>query len=195
MAPHDRSIPRSGAMFSRASLAKADLATNLAIPLLAEGGWAALTLRAMAHASHVTPQAIAAWFPSVAAMQAAVAGRYGDRWIAERSYLARRRLLELQPAQTTPDAVVAALLPQSRLEEVFDGVWLTILEASRWDDGLGAAVAHVLAREKEVVHDLVSTSQDPGPVLEQVRGVRAARVVHTQIAAGRPSENTSGSAG
>ena len=38
----DRYIPRWGPMFSRGTAARAELATDLAIPLVAEGGWQAV---------------------------------------------------------------------------------------------------------------------------------------------------------
>jgi AcrR family transcriptional regulator len=184
-----RYIPRSGAMFSRASLAKADLATNLAIPIVAEGGWPALTLRNVAHAANVTPQAIAAWFPSVAVMRAAVASRYGDRWIRERGYLARTRTRTLSARSgveaPTLSALAVALLPQSWLEAVYDGIWITIVEAGRWDDAVGSVVAAVQERERDLVRELLERSEPHAPedleprvelALALVRGLRAGQV-------------------
>ena len=49
----ERYIPRFGPMFSGSSPAKAEMATDLAIPLLAEGGWSAVTLRTVARAANV----------------------------------------------------------------------------------------------------------------------------------------------
>jgi AcrR family transcriptional regulator len=194
----ERYIPRFGPMFSGSSPAKAEMATDLAIPLLAEGGWSAVTLRTVARAANVTPQAIAAWFPSVNAMRVAIAGRYGERWIRERSSVAYRRLAGLP----RPDAgsaarsqVVHALLPETWLEEVFDGVWLTVVEAARWDETIGSAVGDVRARERDLVadllddrmRDLVVDADDPGKpggwrsddhvdiVLAVIRGLRVAR--------------------
>lgn len=106
---------------------------------VAEGGWSALTLRNVAAAANLTPQAIAAWFPSVGAMRIAVAAVYGDRWVRHLRYLGRTRTL--RPVGEPPldlSALTAALLPQTWLEEVFDGVWLTIVEAGRWDEAIGS---------------------------------------------------------
>ena len=156
-----RFIPRSGPMFSRSSPAKAQMATDLAIPILADGGWSALTLRNVAAAANVTPQAIAAWFPSVAAMRAAVAAVYGDRWIRERGNLARARTLSASSGGaglTVPD-VALALLPQSWLEEVFDGIWLTIVEAGRWDDAIGSSVTAIRSRERDLTRGLLEASR------------------------------------
>ena len=177
-------IPRSGTMFSRSSPAKAQMATDLAIPILAAGGWRALTLRNVAAAANVTPQAIAAWFPSVAAMRAAVAAVYGDRWIRERDNLARARTFSRDRAHTSSD-VAEALLPQSWIEDVYDGIWLTIVEAGRWDETVGAAVAAVQDRERDLVRRLLEPSwqdeverleREVDLVLAAVRGLRATYV-------------------
>jgi AcrR family transcriptional regulator len=203
-----RSIPITGPMFSPTSPAKADLATDLAIPLLAQGGWSALTLRNMARAGNVTPQAIAAWFPSVHAMRAAIARRYGERWLRERQYLAHRRLW--WPDRFEPTALAAvglfdgalpraavALLPATWLEELFDGVWLTVVEAGRWDEEIGSSVAAVLDGERSLLAELLGGTPGLGQapleadvdlVLSTVRGLRLA-------CAGQRGEVTSASAG
>jgi len=187
----ERFIPRFGPMFSGSSPVKADMATDLAIPLLADGGWSAVTLRTVARAANVTPQAIAAWFPSVNAMRVAIAGRYGQRWIRERANLAHRRMVRIP----RPDAVSAArsqvahaLLPETWLEEVFDGVWLTVVEAGRWDEAVGSSVADVQECEHDLVADLLDerlrdvvadpdgrSSDHVDIVLALVRGLRVAR--------------------
>ena len=168
----DRYIPRWGPMFSRGTAARAELATDLAIPLVAEGGWQAVTLRSVARAANVTPQAIAARFPSVAVMRVAIAERYGRRWMGERRAVAHRRMLE----------------------ETFDGVWLTVVEAGRWDEAIGASVAAVQEDERDLVAELLDDPEDEGDVdlvLTLVRGLRAARVAQrgdvTSRSAGRTS--------
>ena len=182
-----RYIPHSGAMFSRGGTARAEMATDLAIPILAEGGWAALTLRNVARAANVTPQAIAAWFPSVAAMRVAVAARYGDRWIRQRGHQAHLRVLRTHSGSGTPVLadLAVTLLPQSWLEEVFDGIWLTVVEAGRWDEAVGSAVAAVQQRERDLVRELLDPSasgerehleRDVDLVLALVRGLRVTHV-------------------
>lgn len=187
----ERYMSRFGPMFSRGSLAKADMATDLAIPLLAEGGWSAITLRTVARAANVTPQAIAAWFPSVTAMRVAIAERYGDRWVRERDYVAHRRMFgRPRPADvdTARFEVAHALLPETWLEETFDRVWLTVVEAGRWDDAIGSVVAEVQEPERDAVAALLADRcrdvlADPGHlvdphvdvVLALVRGLRVAR--------------------
>ena len=195
MDPDERYISRFGPMFRGASPAKADRATDLAIPLLAEGGWSAVTLRTVAAAANVTPQAIAAWFPSITAMRTAIAERYGDRWIAERRAVAGRRLIRTaRPADvdSARSQVALALLPGAWSEEVFDGVWLTVSEAGRWDEAIGSVVAEVQERERDLVaafleerlRDLPSFPDGMGEdrfeqhvdiVLALVRGLRVAR--------------------
>ena len=185
----ERFLPRSGPMFSRGSSVRAELATDLAIPILAEGGWSALTMRRVALAANVTPQAIAAWFPWVAAMRAAVAERYGNRWLSDRRYLARIRLSRVRRAGTAEEdeaplllELAASLLPESWLEETYDGIWLTIVEAGRWDETIGEVVAAVHERERDVVCDLIDPSgardvesleRDVELVLAVVHGLRA----------------------
>jgi AcrR family transcriptional regulator len=140
-------------------------------------------LRNVASAANVTPQAIAAWFPSVTAMRVAVAGRYGQRWIRHRGRLASRSILRETVETVTPPQVALALLPETWLETVFDSVWLAIVEAGRWDGEVGAAVATIEEQERDLVLDLMTTTsmREPPPVeevdlaLALVRGVRAAR--------------------
>lgn len=189
----ERYIPHSGPMFSRGTVARAELATDLAITIVADGGWPALTMRNVARAANLTPQAIAAWFPSVAVMRTAVAQRYGDRWIRQRGYLARSHLLHARLAgqivedeiQTVSDLTVA-LLPKSWLEETYDGIWLTIVEAGRWDESIGETVTDIQERERDLVCDLLDPTgrqdiehleRDVDLVLALVRGLRATHVV------------------
>jgi AcrR family transcriptional regulator len=192
----ERYIPRSGPMFSRGDGARAELATDEAIPILAEGGWGALTMRNVAKAANVTPQAIAARFPSVAAMRVAIAQRYGDRWVRERGYLARTRTASTRFAGGTPTLpeIVTAMLPHTWLEDTYDGIWLTIVEAGRWDVAIASTVADVQERERGVVRDLIDPSgrhdhedleRDVDLVLSLVRGMRA---THAPAREGRTAE-------
>jgi AcrR family transcriptional regulator len=206
MDPDERYIPRSGPMFNARSLAKAEMATDLAIPLLADGGWPAVTLRTVAAAANVTPQAIAAWFPSVTAMRRAIAERYGNRWVDERRAVASRRLIRTaRPAyvDSARSQVALALLPGTWLEEVFDGVWLTVAEAGRWDEVIGLVVASIQERERDVVAELLEEQLCDSPsfpdgmgeqrfeqhvdiVLALVRGLRVARTAsHGRMEADR----------
>ena len=186
-------MPRWGPMFSKGSLAKPDLATDVAIPLMAEGGWGALTLRNMASVANVTPQAIAAWFPSVAAMRVAIAERYGQRWIRQRGQVALQRLVRAQVESVTPPQVALALLPETWLETVYDRVWLAVVEAGRWDAGVGSAVAAIEEQERDLVFHLMTSAETPERPDEDVelalaltRGVRIARTaVHDPLKTAR----------
>lgn len=192
----ERYFSRWGPMFTNGSLAKADLATNLAIPLVADGGWGALTLRNMASAANVTPQAIAAWFPSVTAMRVAIAERYGQRWIRERGRQARLRVSRARLEIVTPSQVALALLPETWLETVFDGVWLAVVEAGRWDEGVGLAVATIEEEERDLVSHLMTSAEAPERPVEEVdlalaltRGVRVARTsAHDPLTAERATD-------
>jgi AcrR family transcriptional regulator len=186
-------MPRWGPMFSKGSLAKPDLATDVAIPLMAEGGWGALTLRNMASVANVTPQAIAAWFPSVAAMRVAIAERYGQRWIRQRGQVANHRIVRAQVESITPPQVALALLPETWLETVYDRVWLAVVEAGRWDHGVGLAVATIEEQERDLVFHLMTSAEAPERPVEDVdlalaltRGARIARTaVHDPLTAER----------
>lgn len=192
----DRYISRWGPMFTNGSLAKPDRATNLAIPVVAEGGWGALTLRNIASAANVTPQAIAGWFPSVTAMRVAVAERYGQRWIRQRDLVASRRILREPLERVTPQHVALALLPETWPETVFDRVWLAIVEAGRWDEQVGSAVATIEEQERDLVLDLMTSVGTREPPTEEVdltlalvRGVRLARTsVHAPLTAERATD-------
>ncbi|WP_439936716.1 hypothetical protein ACS3YM_12290 [Nocardia sp. N13] len=58
--------------------------------------------------------------------------------------------------------LVGALLPQSWLEEVYDGIWLSIVEAGRWDEAVGSAVAEVEERERDIVRAVLGGPGDDG---------------------------------
>jgi AcrR family transcriptional regulator len=174
------------------------MATDLAIPLMAEGGWPALTLRNVARAANVTPQAIAAWSPSVTAMRTAIADRYGRRWIGMRGSEARYRMYgarwdaEKRGTQVGLEQVGMVLLPQTWREKLFDGVWLSVAEAGRWDETISKGVAAVQEAERELVVDLVTdvaigpggsdpeqAERDADRVLALVRGLRVALTVRS----------------
>lgn len=131
-------------MFSQGTVARAELATTLAISIVAEGEWSALTQRNVA--------------------RAAVAGRYGDRWIHERGYLARTRASGRRNREAPTVAEVAvALLPQA----------------------VALSVAETHERERDLVSDLLDPSRqraveeldpDVDLVLMVVHGLRATHV-------------------
>ncbi|WP_139306474.1 hypothetical protein [Nocardioides exalbidus] len=171
---------RFGPMFAPGRPARSERATDLAIPVLHAGGWSGLTLRTMARAANTTPQAVAAWFPSVGRMRLAIAERYGKRWIRERGAAARRQLRAIDTDDECRVVQVArALATRNRAERAFDGIWLTIVEASRWDLAIRSVVAPVLARERDLVTGLLVELGEPEPsesdvelALALVRGQR-----------------------
>ena len=169
-------IPRQGGMFTDSSLNKADLATNLAIQLLADGGWSALTLRNLARTANVTPPAIAAWFPSASVMHAAIAGRYGERWIRERGRRARMRMYAFGSTQPISLPQVAlSLLPATRLEEVFDllmDVECGDEEQSEKYADLVLALTHGLVVARTAPHGAMSAERAEQVVHALLSGVR-----------------------
>ena len=73
-------------------------------------------------------------------------------------------------------------------------MWLTVVEAGRWDEAIGASVAAVQEDERDLVAELLDDPEDEGDVdlvLTLVRGLRAARVAQrgdvTSRSAGRTS--------
>ena len=171
---------------------KGNVATNVAIPALAAGGWQGFTLRRMAEYANITPQAVAAWFPTVAAMRTSVGVHYGERWIVhlrDRIAWYHPRSARDRRVQTVADLAIAAL-PRTELQEEYDRIWLTVIEAAKWDEKLGQAVSEIEAREQEHVEDLIiqhgghevrdaetmaRVELAGAAVVTMMRGVRAAR--------------------
>jgi hypothetical protein len=75
------SYARFEPMFRDRSLNRGDIATDLAIPLLAEGGWPAMTLAAVAARGNMKRQSVAQWFGNVEATREMVAWQYTRRWL------------------------------------------------------------------------------------------------------------------
>jgi len=135
-------------MFRDRSLNRAEIATDLAIPLLAEGGWPAMTIAAVAARGNMKRQSVAQWFGSGAAFREQVAWRYAWRWAA----LLSSQLVMLYSIED-PDAATVAqrLLPTDEDGIVFARVWLAICEAGRSDESIAAAVRHGEAGERELI--------------------------------------------
>jgi AcrR family transcriptional regulator len=134
-------------MFCLNSPHKADMATDMAIPLLAEGGWSAMTLRSLGRAAKVSGPAVAAWYGSVERLHEVIAARYGHRWLRLMSWnLIGNRRSSLGAAD-----ILAALLPQDDDGIAYTRVWLAIQEAGRTEPSVGAAVAGIEAQERDLV--------------------------------------------
>lgn len=132
------SYARLEPMFCDRSLNRADIATDLAIPLMAERGWAGLTMAAVAQKGNMRRQSVAQWFGNVEALREQVAWRYAHRWLS----LLSGQLAALHRAEA-PDleTIARLLLPKDEDGIVFARIWLAICEAGRADETIAAATA------------------------------------------------------
>ena len=177
-------------MFQERSLNRADIATDVAIPLLADGGWHAMTLRSLGRSANVSGAAVAGWFGTTAVLHEAVARRFGARWL--RSLDARVAGVCRGKAPLSRADIISTLLPTEWEEEVFHRIWLSIVEAGQWEANVAVAVAEVEAAEHALVLEMLErdlaevTGAPEGLWLEAtalvalVRGLRQARCSVTQ---------------
>lgn len=154
-------------MFCDRRINRGDIATDLAIPLLAEGGWPAMTLAAVAGRGNMKRQSVAQWFGNVEAMREMVAWQYTRRWLrllsAQLTPLYRER-----ERGARPDATVVArlLLPENNDGIVFARIWLAICEAGRSDLSIAAATTYGESEQLAMVRDWL-----PGTDDSDIRGV------------------------
>lgn len=138
-------------MFRQTSLNRGDIATDLAIPLLASGGWRAMTLRTLGKAAKVSSAAVAGWFGTTARLHREVAHVYGNRWL----WLVERRvnlaLFGSEDEPLTRADVVSALLPAEGEDVIYHRIWLTIIEAARWEPDVATVVADAQDYERGLV--------------------------------------------
>jgi AcrR family transcriptional regulator len=167
---------RQEPMFRDFSLNRADIATDLAIPLLAEGGWPAMTLASIAARGNMKRQSVAQWFGNVEAMREQVAWRFIRRWLM----LLSARLTPLHRAAAQgdrPDAATVArmLLPADDDGIAFDRIWLAICEAGRSDLGIAAATTFGESEQLAMVASWLPGSSQPAvrAVCALVTGLRA----------------------
>ena len=155
-------------MFRLNSPHRADMATAMAIPLLIEGGWSAMTMRSLGRAAKISGPAVAAWYGSAERLHEVVASRYGLRWLDLMSLQLARRPTHDQ----TPGDVLTALVPADEDEIAYTRVWLTIQEAGRTEPRVGAAVAHTESQERWMLAARVDEHAEE--VMTVLRGLRAA---------------------
>jgi len=164
------------AMLRSLSVDRRDIVTDCMIELLAEGGFPAVTLRALAHRIGVTPSGVLWWFGSIDLMWEAIAARYGWRWIAFLRDPARfHRRSPLRPASCTH--AVHGLLPGTDEEVVWTRVWLALVEVGRHTQRVGAVIDMIEAEERALVACLLGPGSDPltiEMVTALVRGLRHA---------------------
>lgn len=156
------SYERLEPMFHDRSLNRGDIATDLAIPLLAEGGWPAMTLAAVAGRGNMKRQSVAQWFGNVEAMREVVAWQYTRRWVR----LLSAQLTPLYRARESGDHPTAAtvarlLLPADDDGVVFARIWLAICEAGRSDPSIAAAATHGENEQLAMVSNWLPAATDP----------------------------------
>ncbi len=154
-------------MFRLSSPHKADMATDMAIPLIAESGWSAMTLRALGRAAKISGPAVAAWYGSVERLHEVIAARYGHRWL---------QLVFLRLPGYHNDVgvgeILATLLPADEDEVALTRVWLAIQEAGRTEPRVGAVVAAIESQEEDLLARRLETRSDEAMIV--LRGLRAA---------------------
>lgn len=125
-------------MFMSESPAWIDIATDFAIPLIAERGLGALTPAAIAKAARCSRQAIHQRFGSAEALRRSVAARFLGRW--ERWLDVRVHLYG-----------VAGLLPDSHDAVSWARVWLALSAHAALDSEVATSVAEIHQAERALV--------------------------------------------
>lgn len=170
------SYARFEPMFRDRSLNRGDIATDLAIPLLAEGGWPSMTLAAVAARGNMKRQSVAQWFGNVEAMREMVAWQYTRRWLRLLSAQLTPLYGEREKGDE-PDAATVArlLLPQDDDGIAFARIWLAICEAGRSEPSVAAATTYGESEQLAMLRDwLPEAGQSEARALSAlVTGLRA----------------------
>jgi AcrR family transcriptional regulator len=141
-----------------------DILTDAAFELIAEGGTPALTMRAIAGRTGMSPSWLTDRFTNRARMLAIIAQVFGDRWIA----WIQARL---------PERGALALLPSSDEEVVATRVWLALVELGRIEQGVAWRMAALRRADQAFVANLLGCRSDDlkvDEVIAVVDGLRAA---------------------
>jgi AcrR family transcriptional regulator len=140
-----------------------DVLTDAAFELIAEGGTSALTMRALAAQTRMSPSWITDRFTNRARMLAIIADIFGDRWVTW-----------IRARVTTSG--IAALLPATDEEIVANRVWLALVELGRVAREVGWRTSAVRRDERAVVARLLACRSGDlrvDDVLAMVDGLRA----------------------
>ena len=132
---------------------RGDIVTDCTIEILAEGGFQAVTLRALADRIGVTPSASCDGSGARDLMWEAVAvalRRPLDRAHAGPSRFHRRS--PLRPASCAHD--VHGLLPGTDEEVIWTRVWLALVEVGRHSHRVGAVIDQIEAEERVLIERL-----------------------------------------
>ena len=158
----ERMDPQTHLMLRPDSARREDLATDVGLGIVAEGGLAALTPKAVAVRSGCTRQAVHQWFGGHEELRRVVANVFGVRW---------RRWVEVR---VHADGLIG-LLPDSEQTVAWCRVWLAVVEHAPRDQRIAAVVDAVRYAEHEVIAtDLgcASDSDRVGLVHSVVDGLR-----------------------
>lgn len=140
-----------------------EIVTDAAFELIAEGGTAALTMRALARHTRMSPAWLSDRFTNRARMLAIITRVFGVRW----TWWIQARLRPLG---------LGALLPNDDESVVATRVWLALVELGRVDDGVALRVADVRREERAIVTVLLGRAPDVDQVdatVALVEGLRA----------------------
>lgn len=125
-------------MLTPHSAARHDLATDLAIPLVATGGLAALTPRAIGGLAGCSRQAVHQWFGDQTGLRRAVAARFTARWT---------RWADVRVYQNG----LLGLLPDNPQVRDWTRVWLSLTEAATRDSYIASCIATGRAAELDLI--------------------------------------------
>jgi AcrR family transcriptional regulator len=125
-------------MLTPDSAARIDMATDLAIPVIAERGLRAVTPREIAALAGCSRQAVHQWFGSQEDLRVAVAARFVARWT---------RWLDVREHVDG----LAALLPDCAEVLAWTRAWLALVEAAHRDPQLGRLVDVGRTQERDLV--------------------------------------------
>ena len=155
---------------------RADMVTDAALELMAEGGSTAVTLRSLAERIGASSPGVLSWFGSTDRMWQVIAVRCGQRWMGLLGDWGRRE--SLTRARLSND--LHLLLPVSDDEVIWTRAWLGLVEVGRHRHGVGALMAMFEADERAWVgRQLRAVDAACGPdsidaVVALVRGLRHA---------------------
>jgi AcrR family transcriptional regulator len=171
-----RMWPYEHGMLRPMSVDRGDIVTDCMIEILAQGGFPAVTLRALAERIGVTPSGVLRWFGTTDRMWASVAARFGWRWIAYLEDPARlHRRSPLRPTSCRDN--VHRLLPGTDEEVIWTRVWLALVEVGRHCEDVGLVIDQIETEERELIDQLLGRGGDPlsvEAITATVRGLRHA---------------------
>jgi AcrR family transcriptional regulator len=135
--------PCRNLMFAPDSAAWIDIATDLGIPLIADGGFGAITPAAIARPARCSRQAVHQQLGSSEALRRSVCARFLARW---------SRWVDVRAYQDG----IAGLLPDTEEVALWTRVWLACCAYAVSDTEVAAWVADVHATERAVVRSALT---------------------------------------